>query len=768
MLVYGLEKITTKKMNTCYVTSYFDIGRSQWDKFARTFDDYLIYFKPFLSLFEKSATKDHLLVFLDDRYISKLHDLITAQHSITLIPINESFLYHNLPCWKTIETERHIMNSPEFKLLVGSRIEFPECRYPEYTLINHCKIDFINYAINLNLSSFYYFAWVDFGFFSKSENIPKTLLNLQNFDLSRITYTLINPIDESDNDIYYTLKCAPEKIGGFFFLGNRDTLSQYQKLYHQSLYEFQAKNICDDDQALALYCYFKNPSLFSLEKQKLGWHKVFIHNQSRPKKVISFCLWGNEKKYTVGLLENIKLASLYYPDWVCYVYIHYKSLTDELQKNLEAFSNVKIIVKKEENIRHLRFMLWRLEPILDEDVELFISRDVDTRILPREVLAVRQWVTSSSEKVVHIMRDHPQHYNKILGGMYGIKTEIFRKYDWINLIETFYKVHGETENDQHFLEKFFYNMTSLSQKMIHDEIKLYENENCIPFPIPYEQNYRFVGGYVYEDDSTDAVTQGILKNHLQNYLKNRVSKDEIPFELKLQYITEKIGSISIIHYTKLTSRKVNMMKQLGDHLLDVFLKDKIRWVENYDREKIAFSSHYSSIINRNMSRGEIANMMAHESVFKQILSSSHDDIHLVIEDDCIFKPDFIHHLYTTLILLKDSSWDMCCLGGPVELNTFPARALDKSTLINFESDYLEIFTPSTPAPCTLSAMLYHRRGIQKIIDNDSIKKYQCPSDHAVWLAAMENKVEMKWIQPFITYEGSKTELFSTSFTERGF
>ena len=764
-----MSSLSSSSTCCCYVTSYFDIGRSRWSKFSRTFDDYLEYFKPFLTLFDKSVTKDQLLVFIDDRYITKLHDLITARHTITLIPINESFLYHNLPCWQTIERERYIMNSPEFKILVGNRVEFPECRYPEYTLINHCKIDFVNYAINLNLSKMYYFAWVDFGFFSKSENIPKTLLNLQNFDLSRINYTLINPIDaDMDNNVYYTLKYAPEKIGGFFFLGNRDTLPQYQKLYHQSLYEFQSRYLCDDDQALALHCYFKNPSLFALNPKKLGWHKVFINNQLQPKKVISFCLWGEEKKYTVGLVENLKLASLYYPEWFCYVYIHHKSLTEELQRTLDSFDNVKIIIKQDENIRRLRCMLWRLEPILDEDVELFISRDIDTRILLREVLAVRQWVSSNKE--IHIMRDHPQHYNKILGGMFGVKTETFRKYDWNTLIETFYKIHGENENDQHFLEKYIYNMTSLSQKMIHDEIKLYEKEHCLPFPIPYEQNFRFVGGYVYEDDSVDGVTRNVLKHYLENHIRTRISKDEIPLETKLQYISNKIGSINIIHYTKLTSRKAHMIKQLEEHLLDVFFKHRIKWIDNYDRENVTLTNdYYSPIINRNMSRGEIANMMAHESVFKHILSSKDSSIHLVIEDDCIFKPNFIHHLYSTLLLLKDNNmWDMCCLGGPVELNTFPARALDKSTSMNFESEFLEIFTPSTPAPCTVSAMLYHQRGVQKIIDSDYIKKYQCPSDHAVWLASIDNKVDMKWIQPFITYEGSKTELFTTSFTERGF
>jgi len=758
-------------MNCCYITSYFDINRSQWTTFSRTFDDYLSYFKPFLTLFDKSKTNDNLIVFIDDRHFKKLDDLLTDTHTIFLIPINQSFLEQNLHCWKTLETERRIMNHPEFKALVGDRITFPECRYPEYTLINHCKIDFISYAINSNLTSAKYIAWIDFGFFAKSENIPKTLLDLSKFNLSRINYTLINPIDETDNDVYYTLKYAPEKIGGFFFLGRRDILLQYQILYHKSLADLHSKNIVDDDQALALYCYFQKRDLFSFNTSNFGWHRVLIVNQIVPKqkKVISFCLWGQEKRYTVGLIENIKLASIYYPDWICYVYIHQPSLTSEMKTSLDAFDNVKVVIKNDNVIRSKRFMLWRLEPIADKDVDVFISRDIDTRIFPREVLVVRQWL--SSTKIIHIMRDHPLHYNKILGGMFGVKTQSFRKYDWNRLIENYFDLYGDNKNDQHFLEKYIYNMTSLDQKMIHDEIKLYEYDYCLPYPLPYEQNLNFTGCYIYEDDSQEPITQGVLWYVLTNFIPHRISKYDISLEAKLSYIRKTIGTIYIIHYTKLKSRKTMMIKQLSDYLLDL---NKIQWVDTFDRETITVNESmvYSPIIHRNMTKGEIANMMAHESVFKSILASD-SDINLVIEDDCIFKEDFIHHLYKTLFLLEEEKeevkkWDMCCLGGPVELNTYPARAMDKSTLMSFHSNELEIFTPSTPAPCTVSGMLYHRRGIQKIINSPYVTCYQCPSDHAVWLANIDANVNMKWIQPFITYEGSKTDMFNTSFTERGF
>ena len=47
-------------------------------------------------------------------------------------------------------------------------------------------------------------------------------------------------------------------------------------------------------------------------------------------------------------------------------------------------------------------MMWRFEAIDNQDVEIMMSRDTDTRILPREVKAVEEWINSN--KIFHIMR----------------------------------------------------------------------------------------------------------------------------------------------------------------------------------------------------------------------------------------------------------------------------------------------------------------------------------------------------------------------------
>lgn len=231
-------------------------------------------------------------------------------------------------------------------------------------------------------------------------------------------------------------------------------------------------------------------------------------------KVISFCLWNNIPRYTVGLVKNIELASKLYPDWECWAYIHKRTVPEDFVNSLKKYDNVKIILKHDDAIRSKRFMLWRFEPCIDPLVTHCAPRDTDTRIMEREVLAVKEWIESG--KTLHIMRDHPQHYPKILGGMFGIKTDGLPKdKDWIKSIEDFYTNNGEETDDQTFLELYVYPLY-VNDRIIHDEIKRYEGDECKKYPIRYTQDGRFIGGYVYEDDSVDPATTYVMQHFLNN------------------------------------------------------------------------------------------------------------------------------------------------------------------------------------------------------------------------------------------------------------
>ena len=758
---------------TCYITSYYDINRENWgNQFSRTFDDYLSTFKPFITLFDKKfCGDDEMIVFIDAKHHDELHSLLDSKppSAITLYPLTFDTM-NELPMWRSLEREREIMKSEKFKLLLGERHIFPEHNYPEYTLINHCKIDIVCRVINLSLTDKDVLVWVDFGFFAKHYNIPLQLLDLDNFDLDRVNYTLINPIERTDFNIDYTLLNAPEVVGGFFFLGRKDKLLEYQSLYHEVLDYFQNSiEVADDDQHLVLQCVHRRPDLFAFDRVNYGWHKVLNAYQKKRKNVITFCLWGNEKRYTVGLIENIKLAGLYYPDWQCWCYIHEPTVNANFISIIQTFQNVRIILKKDPIVRPKRFMLWRLEPLMSTQiVERFISRDCDTRIQPREVLAVDEWIESG--KYLHIMRDHPQHYPRMLGGMYGIKCSINFGIDWIEDVEKYYRENGEDADDQGYLQKTFYDVhTSEYSRCIHDEIKMYEEEECRPFPIPYEQNFKFVGCYVYEDGSGDVVTEKVLREYLTTNLPHRISEYPIGLEDKLKFIASKIKNIYIIHYTKLVKRKANMIRELRRNLLDKYIK--INWVENFDREDISEEKIKEScvfnpdILPRFMTLAEIANGLAHIDTIEKIRDSG-DELAIVLEDDTCFKKDFIHHFYYILNNLP-KNFDSICLGGPVELQTVPCQMLEIAVKMDFKSEEIINFRPSTPAPMTLSAMLYNNEGVKKLISSQYFKPSSAPSDHSFWACNIDTRAKLFYCQPFITYEASKTELFDTSM-DRGY
>lgn len=129
------------------------------------------------------------------------------------------------------------------------------------------------------------------------------------------------------------------------------------------------------------------------------------------KKIISFSLFGNDDKYLVGMQRNIDLARQYYPGWTVIVY--YKNVPEEFLKSIENEVTLRLVANN-----NLCGTMFRFLAHDEPDTERFIVRDADSRIGQREVDAVNEWVDSG--KILHIMRDHPQHTCLIMGGMWGM------------------------------------------------------------------------------------------------------------------------------------------------------------------------------------------------------------------------------------------------------------------------------------------------------------------------------------------------------------
>ena len=172
-------------------------------------------------------------------------------------------------------------------------------------------------------------------------------------------------------------------------------------------------------------------------------------------KVAGFSFYGNKsssthltKHYFEGITDNLKQLPLFYNDsWTMRLYY---DLEDDhplmrplcnlacTNSHLDLCHVQKLPGTPIINASNIFPMNWRFFPTLDPQVDVFLSRDLDSRITDSEVAAVQEWL--ESDKVIHIMRDHPAHFTEILGGGWGAKinqTEIRQKWktSWKSILK---------------------------------------------------------------------------------------------------------------------------------------------------------------------------------------------------------------------------------------------------------------------------------------------------------------------------------------------
>ena len=230
------------------------------------------------------------------------------------------------------------------------------------------------------------------------------------------------------------------------------------------------------------------------------------------KRVITFCLFGENPKYHVGALENVRLRDTYYPGWICRFYITHditKHPTIRKIKNLHDVEVYEMALGREINITGARFFA-----IDDHDVEINISRDTDSRLSEREAWAVNKWISMSTD--VMTIRDHPAHTTKhaiekhpIMAGMCAFKpSEINYRDEYTKFIKQKGGYYGV---DQAFLREVIYPRYESTLTVMSDL-----QDNAINIPIS-RIDYEFIGD-TYDENNTRNQD---YKNHLKTYIDNK-------------------------------------------------------------------------------------------------------------------------------------------------------------------------------------------------------------------------------------------------------
>lgn len=184
---------------------------------------------------------------------------------------------------------------------------------------------------------------------------------------------------------------------------------------------------------------------------------------------ISFSIYGDIQKYFKILEYNIKLLKK--NNFEIVLYCEEKNIA--LLKTI--FKDILIIDGFINGINNK--MLWRLNPIFSNFSDSFFSRDADSKITKRELDLMNLFLNSNY--AFHIIRDHELHFMPIMGGLFGIKKDIYEILTNNSLLERMKKVKNIYNHDQLYLSDYIYPKV-ISHTLIHTSSYYYKNENaCI-------------------------------------------------------------------------------------------------------------------------------------------------------------------------------------------------------------------------------------------------------------------------------------------------
>ena len=196
------------------------------------------------------------------------------------------------------------------------------------------------------------------------------------------------------------------------------------------------------------------------------------------------------------MYKNIELVEKQFPEWWIYIWIG-DGVPEDVILHLSEKEKVKLIPTHQSGLMNMSYRFFSID---DPDVGIMCVRDADSRVTERDAACINEFV--NSEKLFHIIRDHPNHHHTIMGGMWAIKKGLLngKLQDAFNLWK---QQHTATEfwNDMDFLRSIFYPHV-VPYAMIHDEIQHFEPQEWhTPFSIPLDDTKQHFIGQVYEFDT---------------------------------------------------------------------------------------------------------------------------------------------------------------------------------------------------------------------------------------------------------------------------
>lgn len=247
--------------------------------------------------------------------------------------------------------------------------------------------------------------------------------------------------------------------------------------------------------------------LYFCKKSNWKWPILEITNQQviqKGKKVLSYSLFGSFDKYgdhIIRIADESNKSELFGKEgWQVRIYTDL-DVPVEFEKKIKALNPRLLFIKINNKERTYNAMIWRFFPMNETDLDVSCFRDLDSPIIRRGEMAVREYL--ASKFFFHGMRDYPDHTSKIMGGLWCIKNKQEPRFAK-KLLELVVKnaqkrspgvKEASRGNDQGVLNRYVWPLV-LNNSMTHDSFYCNWAPGGVPFPT--QKNFpdmRFVGCY---------------------------------------------------------------------------------------------------------------------------------------------------------------------------------------------------------------------------------------------------------------------------------
>lgn len=202
---------------------------------------------------------------------------------------------------------------------------------------------------------------------------------------------------------------------------------------------------------------------------------------------VSFSLYGSDPLYIDGISAACSSYRQYFPGWRPVIFAGDSVPRDNLESLEFEFGSLTVPMRNA--VEDPSAMLWRYLAIDHVGGDAILFRDADSRAGPRERAAVDEWLASGRN--FHIMRDHPNHRDPILGGMWGLRPSALLDVEKRILA---YGPDSRFSGDQRWLAADVYPL-AVKSCLVHQDAAYYQDPNPVevrPYPVPRRAG-EFVG-----------------------------------------------------------------------------------------------------------------------------------------------------------------------------------------------------------------------------------------------------------------------------------